>query len=121
VIKLTNLRVNNSGFTLVEVIISIFLLGIIIIAVIPLFTQGIVVLFSAGSKTKAVDDASNDLISGLKNSETTTNSSITFKDIDDSTKNKTIGVYKHEVTAPYQQPDKSSRECKIDYYSYPDE
>lgn len=117
---MTNLKNKKSGFTLVEVIISIFLLGVIIIAVMPLFTQGIFVLFSAGSKTKAVDDASTDLVSDLKATVSTTNSSITFEDKDDDTNNKTIGVYKHEAIANYQQPDKSSRECKIDYYSYPD-
>lgn len=51
------LKKNTAGLTLIEVIVSLAILGIIIIAILNTFTFGFDTIFSMGRKTKAAQIA----------------------------------------------------------------
>lgn len=44
---------NNKGLTLIEVLVSIVILGIIAVAFLPIFTNSFVYIMSAGKRSKA--------------------------------------------------------------------
>lgn len=50
---------NKKGFTLVEIIITIALLGITLIVILGLFSNNIQHIFSSGKKDEAIAEASN--------------------------------------------------------------
>ena len=52
---------NNKGFTLIEIILAIAILGIIIVSFMSIFSSGIKNIFSAGKKDEAISLAANKL------------------------------------------------------------
>ena len=107
----------NNGFTLVEIIISITLLGIIAIAVFPVFSNIFNSIFSAGDKTvatyQAQQDIINDLESGSGSSTTVTFSNGGSIDID-------INANMFNATSSYKKPNvkAASEQVQIYYYRY---
>ena len=58
--KVINLKyINNKGLSLIEIIISISILGIIIISVIPLFGDSLFHIISSSKKNEAMSIATN--------------------------------------------------------------
>ena len=113
----------EKGFTLVEVIISIFIIGIIMVAISPMFYQGLSTVISFSSKTDAVNEARKTLIDDLKGTGTTTPSSITIKFIDTSTDPDTelasITSSAYSVKRDFSLPGKGEETLELIYYTYP--
>jgi len=107
----------DKGFTLVEIIISILLIGIVIASILPMFFQGFRVLFSSESKTDAINSAKADLINNyIKSTPSTTPTSITL-DFGGGTI-KTITASSYTIKENYKTPEQDKEELKIQYYVY---
>lgn len=83
---------SEKGFTLVEVIIAILIIGVISVTILPMFFQGFRTVFSSASKTDAINNARIDLIGELKGTATTP-STITINFNNSSGLNTTISAY----------------------------
>ncbi len=110
----------EKGFTLIEVIITILLIGVITAAIFPMFFHGFSTLFSSASKTDAINNARIDLIRELRNTATTP-SAITINFKHSSGLNTTISAY-HYSPPPkkYKLPNKGEKTLELDYYTYAD-
>lgn len=120
----------DNGFTLVEVVISILLIGIIFVAIAPMFYQGLRTVFSFTSKTDAVNDARSALIDEIKGVGSTTPSTPIVKfiviDIDTSTEPPTeteteiesITSNAYSITRKFSLPGKGEENVELNYYTY---
>lgn len=109
---------NDKGFTLVEVVISILLIGVIAVSILPMFLQGVQVLFSSESKTRAINKAKEDVINNyIKSNPSTSTESITFDFGGGLNKNITVNSY---TTTPqiYKTPNQGENSVIIEYYVY---
>lgn len=61
-IKGVNTMKVKDGFTLIEVIVSIAIMGIVAISMLTVFNAGLVNIIRAGNRTEAVYDAEADLV-----------------------------------------------------------
>lgn len=122
---------HEDGFTLVEILVSIVLIGIIAIYILPVFGQIFSSIFSSGDKTDITYIGQREIINSIKN--LNTNSEI--NDIDNititpgATSIYTINVAtspveliieKRTITGQYQNPAKktSTNPVILDYYLY---
>lgn len=55
--KQSKMKKNSTGFTIIEVIVSMAILGLIAISLLALFTNGYSTIFSMGRKTEASNEA----------------------------------------------------------------
>ena len=112
---------NEKGFTLVEVVISILLIGVIAVAILPMFFQGVRVLFSSESKTSAINKAKEDVINNyIKSNPPAASTSITF-DFGGGT-TKTINANSYATTPQtYKTPNQEEDNLIIEYYVYDSE
>jgi prepilin-type N-terminal cleavage/methylation domain-containing protein len=113
----------NNGFTLIEVIISIFLIGIIVVAVFPMFNQGFRNLFSFTSKTNAINEVRSDLINVLRGGEIPSSVTISSPDItidfdDNDIDSISINSKAYSVIRDYSLPGKGEENLELEYYSY---
>lgn len=109
----------NNGFTLIEVVISIFLVGIIVIAVFPMFNQGFRTLFSFTSKTNAINEARSELIGNLRDGGTPSSSPTIIIDFDDDTVDSiAINSKAYSVPRNFSLPGKGEETLNLEYYSY---
>lgn len=76
---------NTKGFTLVEILVSIALLGIMAISMLPLFTNGYRWIINAGNKSKIIyvaqEQVENKIVQGASN--TLKEITITFPSVSD--------------------------------------
>lgn len=86
--------IKNNGFTLVELLVSMFIIGMVVAAFVPIFTISVANIYNAGNKTAEVFISQEELEKSFAdNSSSVTNSTlaITFP----NTSNDAI-----EVTIP---------------------
>lgn len=101
------------GFTLVEIIISIALLGIVTISIYPVFTNAFNVLVDSSKKVKNIDSATNELIAEISN-ENSSVVNLTLVDKDDI--EKTLNLDKYIVNKNYSVTNNNQKKVTIKYY-----
>lgn len=109
----------NNGFTLIEVIISILLIGVISVAVAPMFYQGLRTVLSFTSKTDAVNEARSDLIDDLRGTGTTTPTTVTINFTNNGGLNKSITASAYSIKSNYSLPGVGQETVELNYYTYP--
>ncbi len=104
----------ENGFTLVEIIITILIIGIIGFAVFPLFSHATNTLYSANSKTEAISEARNVLLEDIE-SKSPEEKNLIFYNTDD---NYSINADKYVIDNSYEKPNKKSEDLMIEFYKY---
>lgn len=73
------LLLNQKGFSLVEILVSITILGMMAIFILPSLTFGYVQLFEAGKQTEAYANVQSEMEEELAKTDTPTSSAITIE------------------------------------------
>ena len=116
----------EKGFTLIEIIISIFLLGIVVISIFPMLSNSLDTIISSDRKTSSINSAENELIKKLSdfNAE-----DISIKEVELQVKDKdntdnviSMKAQKYIIQKSYKKPSKLKEEkVNIIYYKYIEE
>lgn len=111
---------NNKGFTLVEILLSIVLIGIIAIYIFPVFSHVFSSIFSSGDKTISTFEGQSNLVDIISevnngiNDNITSNQNLTFEDIE-------IDSFYIEEIFSYQKPNNIfTGSDNLNYYIYSD-
>ncbi len=117
------MSIKENGFTLVEFILTILIIGIVAVFVIPVFSNIFAGVFSAGDKTKATFEAQqlivNSLVNKSEDGDLSNNITMTLVGKDDNSNIFTnIDVEKRSQTVEYKLPKNVSRDLTLLYYIY---
>ena len=110
----------KEGFTLVELIITILIIGIIGLFVIPFFGDIFGNIFSAGDKTRATFEAQGLLVDSIQNKseDGNTDNNILIDLVDENGVPiiEDISIEKRIETVSYQLPKNNNQNVNIEYY-----
>jgi len=106
---------SEKGFTLVEIIISIAILGIVTISIYPVFTNAFNVLIDSSNKVKNIDSATNELIADISSKDSSV-VNLTLVDKDNNEKN--LNLDKYIVNKNYDLTNNNQKKVTIEYYKF---
>lgn len=109
----------NKGFTLVEVLVTIMLIGIVAVAIFPVFSNIFSSIFSAGDKTNATYTSKKKIIESIKNDDNivTNDLKIVINTSDDQYEITDNGVLQ-QVSTEYSKPNADIKEnVLMNYYT----
>lgn len=108
---------NNQGFTLIEILVSILILGIVVVSIFPLFSREFGAFFDSKGKLTSINQARNKIVEKIYNPATSgIPDTLTYQTSSDSFD---INVDKYTVEENYQYDDKD-KVVTIKYFKYKD-
>lgn len=109
------MKKNKKGFTLVEIMVTILLLGIVAVAIFPVFSNIFSSIYSAGDKTSATYTSREKIVESIKNENNIKKDNLTIiisTDPDETSDDYEIsdkGALQ-EVTTEYSKPNSEIKE-----------